>query len=160
SPSTSKTRRSAGRRADDIAETFDVGDPNASCPVSLAAIRCSYVHPLTPAAVNAENLDRLVTCWTEPVREPGVELGDLARPQRDLVLPKDDPHPAREHVKPLIPRVRSQLSCPLGWDHDLPYRKATRVLGQREHEAAVAATRLESDARVAHLGRADELVER
>jgi hypothetical protein len=47
------------------------------------------VHPLPVAAVHAEDLDRLVTRRPEPVRYPRVELGDLARAHRDVVLAED-----------------------------------------------------------------------
>ena len=38
-----------------------------------------------------ENLDRLVISGAEPVRHLGVELGDFARPHRDVVVAEDQP---------------------------------------------------------------------
>lgn len=58
------------------------------------ARRRADAHVLTVAAVNTEDLNRLVTGRAEPVRDPGVELGDLARPHRDVVLAEDEPHVA------------------------------------------------------------------
>jgi hypothetical protein len=48
------------------------------------------VHPLALGAVDAEDLDRLVSGRAEPVRQPGVELGDLAGLHRDVVLAEDE----------------------------------------------------------------------
>jgi len=47
------------------------------------------MHPLPVAAVNAQDLDRLLTRWPEPVWEASVELGDLPRAHRDVVLTED-----------------------------------------------------------------------
>jgi hypothetical protein len=53
--------------------------------------RRADVHPLPVAAVDAEDLDGLVAHRAEPVRQAGVELGDLARLQGDVLIAEDQP---------------------------------------------------------------------
>ena len=122
--------------------------------------RGTNLHPFAVAAVDAQDLDRLAVCRAEPVRHAGVELCDLARPHGDVVLAEDQAHLTREHVEPLVALVRAEVALPLGRDHDLPDGEPARLLREREDEAAVAGARLEPDARVADLGRTDQLVER
>src|SRR5919108_3278376 len=69
------------------------------------AWRRANVHALAVGAVHAEDLDRLVAGRAEPVRHAGIELGDLARLHREVVLAKDQPHLACKHEEPLIARV-------------------------------------------------------
>ena len=56
-------------------------------------------------AQQAEDLDRLVTGGSEPVRQPGVELGDLAGTQGGVVAGQDQPHVFTTEIgTPLEPR--------------------------------------------------------
>jgi len=50
------------------------------------------VHALAVTAVDAQDLDRLAVGGAEPMRHPGVELGDFAWPHDDVVLTKDQAH--------------------------------------------------------------------
>src|SRR5215207_6621295 len=126
----------------------------------LVARRGADVHALAVAAVHAEDLDRLVAGRAEPVRQAGVELGDLARLPRDVVLAQDQPHLAREHVEPLIARVGAEPALPFGRDDDLPHRHPAGLLCEGIDEPAVARARPGADARVTDPRRADELVKR
>jgi hypothetical protein len=47
------------------------------------------VHALPLAAEEAEDLDGAVAGAAEPVRQPGVELGGLARAQDEVVVGQD-----------------------------------------------------------------------
>ena len=78
----------------------------------------------------------------EPVRKPGVELGHFTGPHRDVVLAQDQSHLAREDVEPFVALVRAKLGlAALGRNDHLPHVHTTRLLGQREDDAAVAAPR-------------------
>ena len=102
-----------------------------------------------------------VASRTEPVREPGVELGDLTGSHRDVVVGEDQAQLPGQHVEPLVAVVGAQLGfAALGRDDHLPRVLTGRLLGQRHDDAAVADPRLEPDPGIADLGRADELVER
>ena len=110
--------------------------------------------------MDAEDLDRVVALGAEPVRQPGVELVDLARAHRDVVLAEDQPQPAREDVQPLVALVDAQLAVALGWNDDLPHLHGARLLREREDQPALPPAWSEPDPGIADLGCADELVER
>jgi hypothetical protein len=63
----------------------------------LAARHGADVHALAVASVDAEDLDRLVVCWTEPVGQPGVDLRHLAEAHRDVLLAEN--HRSRKRRK-------------------------------------------------------------
>ena len=91
----------------------------------------------------------------------GVELGHLAGAHRDVVAAEDQPQLPGEHVEPLVALVRAQLGLALlRRDDHLPRMQAARLLGQRDEDTALADSRLEPDAWVAHLRCADQLVQR
>ena len=52
------------------------------------------VHVVGMPAEQAQHLDRLVAGGAEPVRQPGVELGHLTRPQRDIAVGEDQAQPS------------------------------------------------------------------
>src|SRR5688572_8149506 len=131
-----------------------------SCRPCLPARCCADVHALPMASVDAQDLYRLVSRWAEPVRQPRVELGDLARSHREVVFADDQPDLSGEHIEPLVALVCPQFAFALGWDDDLPDLQAPRLLGEGEDHAAVARARLQPDTRVADLRCADQLVER
>ena len=54
----------------------------------------------------AENLDWLGISGAKPVRHLGVELGNFARPHRDVVVAEDEPQPPCQHVEPFVALVR------------------------------------------------------
>ena len=110
--------------------------------------------------VHAQDLDRLVASRAEPVRQPRVELGHLAWPHGDVVLAEDQAHLPGQDVEPLVAVMGAKVAFALGRDDDLPDREPARLLCEREDQPAVARARLESDARVADLRCADQLVER
>jgi thioredoxin reductase len=133
---------------------------NASVLRARAPWGGANVHPLAVAAVNAQNLNWLVACRPEPVRHARIELRDLARAHRDVVLAEDQPHLAREDVQPLVAFVGAELALSLRRDDDLPDREPGRLLRERKDQTAVAGARLETNARVSYLRRADQFVER
>ena len=47
---------------------------------------------LVVPAEQAEDLDGVIACGSEPVRQAGVELGDLAGSHGDVVVGQDQPH--------------------------------------------------------------------
>ena len=72
----------------------------------------------TRPAEEAEQLDGLIAGCTEPVRYPGVELGDLAGLHREIVAAEQQPQLAAEYVQPFVPVVRLELwPLALGPDH-------------------------------------------
>lgn len=119
------------------------------------------VHPFPALAEQAQQLDGMVAVGPEPVGNPGVELGDLAGGQHQVPIGDHEPQPSGEDVQPLVPLVDAEI----GWvvtrrDDDLPRLDATGLAGERDHGATVAFLGTELHARIAHLGRADEVVER
>ena len=68
------------------------------------------MHPLAVASVDAQDLNRLVVCRAEPVRQSGVELGDFAGTHRDVVLAEDQAHLSGQHVQPFVALVGSKLA--------------------------------------------------
>ena len=58
----------------------------------FSARRGAHVHAFAVTAVDAQDLDRLTVGGAEPMRHPGVELGDFAWPHDDVVLTKDQAH--------------------------------------------------------------------
>ncbi len=48
-----------------------------------------------------QDLDGAGICRSEPVRLPGVELGYLTGPQRELAIPKDEAEFAGQDIEPL-----------------------------------------------------------
>ena len=66
-----------------------------------------------------------------------------------------------EHVEPFVALVGAKLGIALLWrDDHLPGVQATRLLRERDEDAAFAGSRLEPDAGIADLGCADQLVQR
>jgi hypothetical protein len=53
------------------------------------------------ATEGAENFDGALAGGTEPVGVPGVELGDFAGPECDVVVTEDEAQAAAEHREPL-----------------------------------------------------------
>jgi hypothetical protein len=125
------------------------------------ARRGPEVHPLALRTEQAEDLDRLVAGRPEPVGHAGVELGDLAGSELDVVVGDDEPQPSGEHVQPLVALVDPEVGLLAARrDHDLPGLDAAGLSGERHDDPAVAVLWSEADPRVADLGRADEIVER
>lgn len=63
-------------------------------------MRGADVDAITLPGAQAEHFRGLVTGGPEPVRQPGVELGDLTRRQGGAVLGRDEADPAGEHGQP------------------------------------------------------------
>src|SRR4051794_18521118 len=61
-----------------------------------------YVNPGALAVEDGEKLDRAALGAAEPMRHPGVELGRLARLQRQVVRAQDKSEPPADHVQPLV----------------------------------------------------------
>ena len=119
------------------------------------------LHPLAWASEQAEDFGGFVAGIAEPVGNAGVELDGLARSEHDVLLPDDQPHPSAQDVHPLVTLVHSWPG-PSRVDRkdDLPGLYADWSLRQRHDSAAVDATSLQADARVADIGGVDEVVER
>jgi hypothetical protein len=83
------------------------------------------VHSLAVASMHAQDLDRLIACWAEPVREARIELGNLARPHCDVVLAQNQPHLAGQDVEPLVAVMSAKLALPFRRDDDLPNGEPT-----------------------------------
>jgi hypothetical protein len=123
------------------------------------------VHALALRAEEHQQLGRLGTGAAKPVRDAGVELGDLAGLHDEVVLGEPQPQPPGQDVHPLIALVGLLLDVAVvagrGWrDDDLVRPRPARPLRQRNERAAMAAERLQADARVARRGRADQVIER
>lgn len=117
------------------------------------------VYPFAGATEDAQHLGRSVAGGPEPVGHLSVELGCLAGAEDEVLVAEHQPHLSGQHVQPLEPVVGARGRFGLGaWDDDLP-RLDSAGSRQREHGAAVDATRLESDARVADLRCAHEVVD-
>ncbi len=67
------------------------------------------MHALPLRAEQAQHLGRLRPGAAEPMRDPRVELGDLAGLHDEVVLGQQEPQLPREHVHPLIALV--DLCC-------------------------------------------------
>ena len=63
----------------------------------LAAARGADV--VVVSAEQAEDLDGMVACGSEPVRKAGVELGALAGAKGGVVVGQDQAHLSGEHVE-------------------------------------------------------------
>ena len=119
------------------------------------------MHPLALRTEHAEHLRGLVAGAAEPVRDPGVELCDLAGAQDQVMVGEHQPHPAGEDVQPLVALVRLQLGVRL--DVGITIFQACTPPGCRVSGMTVRPVhpaRLQPDPGVADLGRADQLVER
>ena len=91
----------------------------------------------------------------------GVELGDLAGPMMMSWSARISRSSTAEHVEPLVALVRAQLGlAALGRDHHLPRVHPAGAAVSGTTARPLRLLRLQPDARVADLGRADELVER
>jgi hypothetical protein len=72
-------------------------------------------------AQEAEELDGFIARGSEPVGETGVELGNLARFQGDVVIGNDQPHSPGQHVQPFVSLVGASFRLAvLRGDDDLP----------------------------------------
>ncbi|KQC35307.1 hypothetical protein UK82_27015 [Frankia sp. ACN1ag] len=60
------------------------------------------------ASAQAEQLDGLLAGVGERVRDMGVELGDLAGHEFDVVLAEQQAQPAGQHVEPLVLPLRQR----------------------------------------------------
>ena len=130
-------------------------------PRRSPARRGAHVDVLAVPPEQAQDLDGLVAGGAEPVRQLGVELGDLARPHRDVTLAEDQPQPPGENVEPLVALVGSKLRSPCsGGIDDLPRMPAAVRSRQRDDDPAVAHARSRPDPGVAERRGADQLVER
>src|SRR5437773_1383725 len=63
------------------------------------------VGAFTLGAEQAEHLGRPVAAAAEPVRDPGVELGGLARPQHHVLVAEHQAELAVQDVEPLVALV-------------------------------------------------------
>ena len=87
--------------------------------------------------------------------------GDLARPEHPVLVAENETHVPGQDVDPFVAVVRPRLWGDLaGRDDDLPGLHPIGLPGQRDHRPALDATGLELDARIALLGRRDEVVQR
>ena len=123
------------------------------------------MHALALRAEEHQHLGGLGTGAAEPVRDAGVELGDLAGLHGEVVLGEPQAQPPGQDVHPLVALVGLLLHVAVpagrGWrDDHLVRPRSARPLSQRDERAAMAAERLHADARVARRGRADEIIER
>jgi hypothetical protein len=123
---------------------------------------CEYdVDKAAVLAEQAEDLDGSITGGAEPVRDLRVELGDLAGRHRDVVVTEDQPELAAQDVQPLMALMCPELGlAAFGWDHHLPGVLTERVLRERYDDPTTPLLRLQSDPRISHLWRANQLFER
>lgn len=116
---------------------------------------------LTLSAQQAEDLDGLVAGGAEPVREPCVEFGDFARPHGDVVVGEDETHLSAQHIEPFVSLVGAEFGFfAFGWDDHFPGMRPTRILRERDDNAAFADLRCQPDPGIADLRRSDQFVER
>jgi hypothetical protein len=109
------------------------------------------------SAEQAEDLDGLVTCGSEPVREPGVELSDLAGAHGDVVFGQDQPHLSRQHVEPFVALMGAKLwFVGLRRDNHFPGVQTPRLAGQRDDDASVTDFWSQPDSGVAYRGCPDQ----
>ena len=93
------------------------GPSRPSRPSGLAEARLDLTHPgrrptspargrVRPAARTGSGPRPALARAAEPVRHAGVELGDLAGAEHEVVVAEDQAHPAGQDVQPLVPLVR------------------------------------------------------
>ena len=136
-------------------------DAYEDVPLNYTVRTGAAVDPLTLRTEQAEDLGRLRPVAAEPVRDPGVELGHLARAEHQVVVAEDEPHPPGQDVEPLVALMRTQPRSPL-LGGTMIFHACTPP-GCRVSGITVRPFRLlglEPNAGVAHLRRADEIVER
>src|ERR1700733_4721353 len=94
--------------------------------------------PLTLRPEQAEQLGRLIARAAEPVRDPGVELGRLARLENDVPVAEHQPEPTIEDVEPVVALVGLQIGLlPAVRDQQLERLHPARPPGERDHRLAV-----------------------
>ena len=104
----------------------------------LAARSGANVDAFTFSAEDAQDLRGSVSCCAEPVWDLGVELCDLSRLHRDVVVSDDEPQLPGEHVEPLVAFVTAKLrAAAFGRDDHLPCVRTAWLAGER-HDDAVA----------------------
>ena len=82
----------------------------------FAAAARAHLHALAGPPEEAQHLGRRLTGAAEPVRHPGVELGDLPDAEHQVLVAEDQSHPAGQDVEPLVAvmgsRARASLPMP------------------------------------------------
>ena len=121
------------------------------------------MHSLSLRTEKAEQLDGLRAGPVEPVRQPRVELGCLARFQHEVVLAKHEAQPAAQDVQPLIALMHLQVrlvEAPARWDDELVRLQPAGSASQWQNGHPVARSGLGVDTRVGGGPWADQLIER
>ena len=92
------------------------------------------------AAVDAEDLDKLIIRWAEPVRQLGVELGGFAGSHGDVVLAQDQSHLARRTAVFVPVETFSAVSAGLRTDALANCAAPSRSIGRSASGLRVRAT--------------------
>src|SRR3954454_4261330 len=89
---------------------------------------------------DAEDLGRVCARAAEPVRDRGVEGGNLAGSEHRVLVAEDEAHLTGQDVDPFVPVVCSWFWRALaGGDDDLPRLHSVGLPGQRDHVAPLDA---------------------
>ena len=92
----------------------------------------------TVFADEAQKLDRAHVGCAEPVRRTGVELGDLAGFEREVVFAEDESQHAVEDIHPVIAVVGAKIGfSPVRAEHELVGLDTAGVAGQRNDRRPV-----------------------
>ncbi len=87
------------------------------------------------AAEQAQQLDRPVADAAEPVRDPRIELGGLARMQDEILIAEHQPQLAVQDVEPLIAFVGLRLGVGTAVRDDVASASAARVVSRCRRSA-------------------------
>ena len=121
----------------------------------------SDLHAFAGAPEDAENLGGFLACATKPVRHLGVEGGHLAWSEHHVLVAENETHVPGQDIDPFVtvvgPWFRGDVA---GRDDDLPGLHPIGLPGQRDHGPALDPTGFEPQARIALLGRRNEVVQR
>lgn len=132
------------------------------CGVAIRAstVRASAgVHPLTGPSEDAQDLGRFMPGTAEPVGLLGLEFSDFAGIEDPVFRPQHQSHLTGQDVDPFMPFMGSGLRINLvDWNHDLPCLHAAGLSSQGDDSAPFYLAGFETDARVANVRGADEVV--